>query len=493
MERASAADAATGRYQSAGRRNGPPGPSFAGPVGALGLPMARRALLAVAAALILAIPLPGLPVAAAPERMEQEQIEGDTGLEARSASAEVADPDRPRAERFSDPVSGLALTPPAGWVQSPVSALNPLSDPPEPVQETARFQLRIGDARLYLTPIPITSGLVADATAVISVGTAREGSDLLAIDRGVRGTREVGGAPGFTTLEEEATYEGLHVLTRYLFSRESARVIVVRAAVAETAWADYADQIRASLATFGGDAKGANAPAPLPPPPPPPPPPAPPVVAEAAPDPTVLVRAAILSRASTLLGLRYVWGGDSTVNGMDCSSYVSWVWSVSRYTTDSIWNTSFPITKEGLRAGDALNLTIGRDPQRQGHIRLFEAWANTAHTAMWVYEETPPRVVHRVVAYDDRYQPIRLAGLSGAGDARLIPGTPAPERTAAPRRATPVPTRRATPVPTRTPVRTNRPLTTARPSASGTPRPSGSVAPTAPAAVPTPRPSSTAP
>ena len=280
----------------------------------------------------------------------------------------------------------------------------------------------------------------------------------------------------------KAIYEGLHVLTRYLFSREGARVIVVRAAVAETAWSDFADQIRASLLTFGGDAKGANAPAPLPPPPPP----APPVVVEAAPDPTVLVRAAILSRAATLLGLRYVWGGNSTVNGMDCSSYLSWVWSVSRYTTDSIWNVSFPITKEGLRAGDALNLTIGRDPQRQGHIRLFEAWANAAHTAMWVYEETPPRVVHRVVAYDDRYQPIRLAGLSGAGDARLIPGTPAPERTAAPRRATPVPTRRATPVPTRTPTRTNRPLTTARPSATASPT-------TAPAASPTPRPSPTAP
>lgn len=480
MEGASAADAAGGRYQSAGRRNGPPGPSFAGPVGALGLPMARRALLAVAAALVVAIPLPGLPVAAAPERMEQEQIEGDTSLEARTAPAEVADPDRPRAERFSDPVSGLALTPPAGWVQSPVSALNPLSDPPEPVQETARFQLRIGDARLYLTPIPITSGLVADATAVISVGTAREGSDILAIDRRARGAREVGSAPGFTTLEDEATYEGLHVLTRYLFSRESDRVIVVCAAVAETAWSDYAEQIRASLATFGGDAKGANAPVPAPPPPPP----APPVVLEAAPDPTVLVRAAILSRAATLIGLRYIWGGNSTVNGMDCSAYVSWVWSVSRYTTDSIWSVSFPIGKEQLRAGDALNLTIGRDPQRQGHIRIFEAWANAAHTAMWVYEETPPRVVHRIVAYDDRYQAIRLAGLSGAGDARLIPGTPAPEPT---RRATPVPTRRATPVPTRTPVRTNRPLTTARPSASGTPRP------TAPAAAPTPRPSPTAP
>ena len=47
-----------------------------------------------------------------------------------------------------------------------------------------------------------------------------------------------------------------------------------------------------------------------------------------------------------------------------------------------------------------LNLTIGRDPKRTGHIRIFEAWANVEHTLVWVYEETPPRVVHRVIVYD---------------------------------------------------------------------------------------------
>src|SRR5204863_1999435 len=136
-------------------------------------------------------------------------------------------------------------------------------------------------------------------------------------------------------------------------------------------WTDFADQLRAAVATFHGDARGQNAPAPAP---------AlktsPPVVVEAAPDPTVLVRAEILRRAGTLIGLRYVWGGNSTVNGMDCSAYVSWVWTTARYSTDSIWNVSFPIGKAELLPGDALNLTTGRDPRRLGHIRLFEAWAN---------------------------------------------------------------------------------------------------------------------
>ena len=411
----------------------------------------------------------------------------DTGedvspLGAREHSQPLQDPDRPKAERFQAVDAGVAITPPAGWVRSPASALNPLSDPPEPVQEVARFQVRVGDAAIYSTPVPLTSGLVADATAVISIGVAREGSDVLSIERGARGTREVGSVPGFATMDEEASYDGLHVLTRYLFSRESERVLVVRAATAETSWTDFADQLRAAVATFHGDAKGANAPkAELPPPPP-----APPVVAEAAPDPTVFVRAEILKRAATLIGLRYVWGGNSTVNGMDCSAYVSWVWSVSRYTTDSIWNVSFPIAKNDLRAGDAVNLTIGRDPARKGHIRLFEAWANDAHTAMWVYEETPPRVVHRVVAYDDRYQPIRLAGLSSAGEARVIPGTPQPSARATPR---PTATRRPTPTPTRTPARTRPPTprpsgsATVRPSATGAALPTGATAPT-PTATP---------
>jgi hypothetical protein len=424
-------------------------------------------------ALVVAVPLPSLRVAAAPVVPDP-----DLSTALRFIPTAVQDPDRPKAERYVDAIAGVTITPPAGWVRSPATALNPMSDPPEPVEELARFQLHIADTQLYAAPIPITSGLVADATAMISIGVARTGSDILDMDRTARGTRELGSTPGFVVLEEETTYEGLHVLTRYLFARESDRVIVVRGAAAKTAWAVFADQIRASLATFNGDAKAANAPKPLPPPPPPAPAPV-----EAAPDPTVYVRSAILARAQTLLGLRYVWGGSSTANGMDCSAYVSWVWSTTRWSTDSIWNVSYQISKEALRPGDAMNLTTGRDPQRLGHIRLFEAWANAEHTAMWVYEETPPRVVHRVVAYDASYQPIRLAGLSGAGDASVVPGTPEPVRT--PRPATPRPTRVA-PKPTPTPTR--RPA----PSASASVRPSSTAVPS-PARTLSPSPSPTRP
>ena len=406
-------------------------------------------------------------------------VSRDPRLESRLNLIDKLEPELPRADRFTDADTGVAIVPPPGWVKSPTTSLNPMADPPEPVFEVARFQVKVTDTQLYAAPIPVTSGLVQDATAVISLGVARLGSDILDMDRSPRGSHELGSVAGFTVLEEEATYEGLHVLTRYLFSRETDRVLVVRAAALDTAWADFETKLRASVATFTGDPKGTNAPVAEKPAPPPAPEPAPePVVVI---DQTVAVRNEILVRAASLLGLRYVWGGNSTTAGMDCSAYVSWVWGAPRYTTDSIWNVSYYIGKAELRSGDALNLTIGRDPARKGHIRIFEAWANAEHSAMWVYEETPPRVVHRVVAYDDRYQPIRLAGLSGAGEVRLIPGapqpveTPQPFATRRPTTFTPAPTRRPTATPTRTPTRT--PTPTVRTSAPSIPTPTPTFRP----------------
>jgi hypothetical protein len=393
---------------------------------------------------------------------------------------------------FADADTGVSFVPPAGWVSGPATALNPVSDPPEPVFEIARFQMRVTDPTLYAAPIPITSGLVADAGALITVGLARAGSGLIGMDVGKRDDSELGTTPGFVTMDDEAVYEGVHVFTRYFFSRAGERVVVVRAAAPELEWSALESKIVSAVESLRADPLGENAPAA----PPPPPPPAP-VAVEASADQTALIRQHILTRAASLLGLRYVWGGNSTTAGMDCSAYVSWAWSASRFSTDSIWQISFPISKSELRPGDALNLTTGRDPERRGHIRLFEAWANAERTLMWVYEETPPQVVHRVIVYDDRYQPIRLSGLSSAGEVKVIPGAPAP--TAQPRpaatrrptvtvRPTPRPTLRPTIRPTIRPTvrptirATVRP--TVRPTVSGTPRPLATG--TTPRPTPTP-------
>jgi hypothetical protein len=449
-------------------------------VGPSARPVITRAASALAFAAVVIFPLQSSRTMDNPAaQAEDATVASDYQAAApvREMAPDILSVDMALPEVFADTETSVSFVAPAGWVRGPASALNPVSDPPEPVLEIVRYQMRLSDPTLYAAPIPITSGLIADAGAVISVGLARVDSGLVGMDKKEKKLRgeETGATSGFVTLDDEAVYEGVHIFSRYFFSRPGDRVVVIRAATADSDWNVLEDKIMSMVNSLRADPLGANAPAaPAPPPPPPP-------AAEPAPDATAQIRQRILSRAASLLGLKYIWGGNSTTAGMDCSAYVSWTWGVSRYTTDSIWNVSFPITKGELRPGDAMNLTIGRDPKRTGHIRIFEAWANVEHTLVWVYEETPPRVVHRVIVYDDRYQPIRLAGLSSAGELRVIPGTPAPTPT--PRPAT---TRR--PV-TATPRPTARP--TVRPSGSITPRPSGSVSPRPSASV-SPRPSATA-
>ena len=124
-------------------------------------------------------------------------------------------------------------------------------------------------------------------------------------------------------------------------------------------------------------------------------------------------RSAILKNADQLMGVPYVWGG-TVASGLDCSAFVSKVWGVSRHTTDNLSAVSHPISKDELQAGDALNLTTGADPEGDGHVRLFDRWADAAHTRMYVYEETPPRSVHHVINWDPKYQPMRRINVTDA-------------------------------------------------------------------------------
>ena len=427
----------------------------------------------------------------------------------------VADqPARPAPKGFTDESARLSFDPPIGWVREPSQALNPQSDPPDPAEELVRFQLRLVDPSLYALPVPITSALVRDAGAIMTVGVARAGGDMLDLDVDPRADRlDASPVGGFFLVDEERTYEGLHVFTRYFVARETDRRLVARAVTAEDDWAALAPIVRASFDSLRADAKGPNAPAAVAAPEVVRPSPAEPAPAEPqATDPSLAVRQAILDRAASMLATPYVWGGNAAGRGMDCSAYVSAAWGVARYTTESLGWVSAPIAKGDLRPGDAMNLTIGRDPQGFGHVRLFEAWANEAHTLVWVYEETPPRAVHRVVVYDDRYQPIRLGGLTNAGAAPLVPApAPKPEPVLVPSQnrggggpaQTPRP--RATPRPaTARPTATPKPLVvpsgipqlyapgtkpivapTVRPTA--TPRPTATVRPT-PRPTATPRP-----
>jgi hypothetical protein len=376
------------------------------------------------------------------------------------------------AERWSDDSWGLTIVPPMGWRRSPAESLNPVTQPADQVFEVARFQLRLADPSLYAQPIALTSGLMKDAGAVLSIGVARDGSGLIgAIPDKLEQTSRA--LTGFVETDDDSSYEGLRIFTRYHFAKTTGRVVVVRLFADEDEWPTVRMSLLSSLATLTADPAKANGPEVIVPPAPPAP-----IFDAAIADPSLAIRGQILSRAASMLNIAYVWGGNSTKTGMDCSAWLSRVWGVDRYSTDSIWNVSHAISKDQLLPGDAVNLTTGRDPRGLGHIRLFEAWANPAHTVMWVYEETEPHSMHRVVVYDDRYQPIRLAGLSGEGVALIVPGTPAPEGTATPR--TPKPTVKATPRPTVkvTPRPTPRATATARPTLSGTTTPRPTPTPT---------------
>ncbi|MBI3522199.1 MAG: hypothetical protein HY071_03745 [Chloroflexi bacterium] len=450
----------------------------------------RRGLIVVAALAVVLLPVTSVTAA--------QPTAGTAPVAApiryRVATNDLPDPLRPAAVPFIDPIAKVSITPPIGWRLGPDTALNP--DPMDPVLEVVRFQLRMGDPSLYAQPLPLTSGLVLDAGAIISVGVVREESALSTLEIDWQAEKgAIASVPGFLSVDDEGTYEGMHTLTRYFVARDTERRLVVRAYSIEHDWAQLAPAIAIALASLRADQNGPSAPAAVPPPPPPPPVVVPAPAPEASKDRSLEVRATILSRAAQMLGLTYVWGGNSTSYGMDCSAYVSRAWGVDRYTTDSIWQVAASVDKEDLRAGDAMDLTIGRDPEGFGHIRIFEAWANEAHSLVWVYEETPPRSVHRVVAYDARYQPIRLAGLSGAGSAAVVPAplsSPIPDRGFVPSQPreggrpgeTPRPRQNYTPRPF-----TPRPSTPRPTQRIVTPRPQTPYF--APGVTPTPRPSPT--
>ena len=130
--------------------------------------------------------------------------------------------------------------------------------------------------------------------------------------------------------------------------------------------------------------------------------------------PPVMSSNAVILSAGSLLGIRYVWGGNTT-DGLDCSAYVSRAWGITRQTTDTLHNFAMPIAKDDLMPGDIMNLTKAQDPRGYGHVRIFAAWADADHTRIWVYEETPPKSVYHVIAYDPRYTPMRRTNVQVDG------------------------------------------------------------------------------
>lgn len=94
----------------------------------------------------------------------------------------------------------------------------------------------------------------------------------------------------------------------------------------------------------------------------------------------------------------------------DCSGYVSMAWSTGiSYTTSTLRNIAYPISKEALKPGDML-LNPG------SHATLFGGWADASHSKYWAYEETPPKTVKHIIPYPywpgyGTYTPYRYGGI----------------------------------------------------------------------------------
>ncbi|HKY50258.1 MAG TPA: hypothetical protein VJP45_03285, partial [Candidatus Limnocylindria bacterium] len=236
-------------------------------------PVITRAASALALAAVVAMPFQGSRTIELADVADAPAVAVAADDRAAAPVSEVIaapiDAELPQARAFTDDEASVSFVPPADWVRAPATALNPVTDPAEPVFEIVRYQLRLADPQLYAAPIPITSGLVADAGAVISVGLARIDSGLVGMDARIRGDRELGAVPGFSTLDDEAVYEGVHVFSRYFFSRPGDRVVVVRAAASDSDWRTLEAKIMSSVGSLRADPLGANAPAAPPPPPPP--------------------------------------------------------------------------------------------------------------------------------------------------------------------------------------------------------------------------------
>jgi hypothetical protein len=96
----------------------------------------------------------------------------------------------------------------------------------------------------------------------------------------------------------------------------------------------------------------------------------------------------------------------------DCSGYVSMAWNLRNangtplnHNTDSMLRGGYgtpgpvvhPIAWGDLRPADAIGFLGAGSIGDAGHVMLFEQWANSAHTAYWVFEQAGDGGTHHRV------------------------------------------------------------------------------------------------
>jgi hypothetical protein len=141
-------------------------------------------------------------------------------------------------------------------------------------------------------------------------------------------------------------------------------------------------------------------------------------------------RSVVIARAKTWLtannGRPVPYSQTRYLNGWrtDCSGYASMAWNLRtssgaplNHNTDSMLRGGYgtpgpvvhPITWKDLKAGDAIGFLGRGSIGDAGHVMLFEKWANSTHTAYWVYEQSGDGGTHHrthPISYN-HYKPYR--------------------------------------------------------------------------------------
>ncbi|MEU6310044.1 VCBS repeat-containing protein [Streptomyces sp. NPDC047014] len=148
---------------------------------------------------------------------------------------------------------------------------------------------------------------------------------------------------------------------------------------------------------------------------------------------TKITRSAVIARARSWvgIGLDYNGGGKHGGYRTDCSGFVSMAWDLDFQPATNTFGprgVTESITKSELKAGDAL---LDDDSGSQGHVVLFEKWANSDRTQYWGFDFTPSGVHHRVYDYPyypgyGPYQPVRYKNIA---EDVTTPPPPAPGMT----------------------------------------------------------------
>ncbi|RAS57062.1 hypothetical protein C8D87_1281, partial [Lentzea atacamensis] len=88
----------------------------------------------------------------------------------------------------------------------------------------------------------------------------------------------------------------------------------------------------------------------------------------------------------------------------DCSGYVTMAWNIEPdmyggLNTVTLPGVSHPITKDELKTADIMLNGGPGSENENGHVLIFDKWADASRTSYWAYEQAPPQTVYRKVPY----------------------------------------------------------------------------------------------